>query len=154
MLQLFKLVDHGVPLPFRGVRNRRSIVFTRNAADAVLALIRMRSLEREVFFVGDAKALSTEDLVRKIAEALGRPARLFHLSQAVLTAVGKFGDFADHLLPFPLTSENLERLTGSLECTTSKLERVTGYRPRWSTDEALAITADWYDRARRQPKRS
>ncbi len=154
MLQLFKLVDRGIPLPFADIRNRRTIVFSRNAADAVLELLRIPSLTREVFFVGDAEALSTEALIRGIGTALGRPPRLFHLPQRILIGIAKVGDLAEYLLPSPLTSSTLERLTGSLECSTSKLQAATGYRPRWSTEMGLKITADWYAMHRRQPSRA
>jgi UDP-glucose 4-epimerase len=153
MLQLFKLVDRGVPLPFKGIQNRRTILFSRNAGDAVLALLRAPSVTRDIFFVGDREPLSTEALIRSIGRALKRPTRLFQLPEGVLTALSKAGDVANSLLGFPLTTKTLERLTGSQESSTRKLESVTGYRPRWSTDEGLAITAEWFDRACRQSKR-
>jgi UDP-glucose 4-epimerase len=154
MLQLLKLIDRGVPLPFRGVQNRRTLLFSQNAADAALTVLRTPLLAREIFFVGDREALSTEALIREIGRALNRPARLFHLPESILTALAKAGDVAGPLLAFPLTTKTLERLTGSQECATAKLESVTGYRPRWSTEEGLAITAEWFVRAGRQPKRT
>jgi nucleoside-diphosphate-sugar epimerase len=154
MLQLFKLVDRGVPLPFGGTKNRRSILFSRNAADAMLSLLRVPSLTRDIFFVGDREALSTEALIQAIGKALRRPGRLFHLPSGILTALGKVGDMADTLVAVPLTTKTLERLVGSQECATNKLASVTGYQPRWSTEEGLAITAEWFDRSRRQPNRS
>jgi UDP-glucose 4-epimerase len=152
MLQLFKLIDRRVPLPFLGIQNRRTLLFSRNAADATLALLRTPALGREVFFVGEREALSTETLIREIGRALNRPPRLFHLPRGILTALAKVGDGVDSLLAFPLTSKTLDRLTGSQECSTTKLEFVTGYRPRWSTEQGLAFTAEWFDRACRQPK--
>jgi UDP-glucose 4-epimerase len=149
MLQLFELVDRGIPLPFGGVRNSRTLLFSRNAADAMLALLRTANLSRDIFFVGDSVPLSTEALIRGIAGALGRPARVFRMPRSLLAAAARVGDLASAVFPFALTSETLDRLTGSQECAIGKLEAVTGFRPHWSTQEGLAITADWYQSARR-----
>ena len=154
MLQLFQLVDRGVPLPFRGIRNRRSILFSGNASAAILKLLKVPRLTREVFFVSDAAALSTEELIRAIGLSLGRSPRLFRMPRGVLTGFARLGDLADHFLPAPMTSEKLDRLTGSLECDTSKLRSVTGYSPQWSTEQGLTRTADWYKSRRRQPRAS
>jgi nucleoside-diphosphate-sugar epimerase len=68
------------------------------------------------------------------------------MPRPILVWMARLGDLANYLLPFPLTSDALERLTGSLDCSTAKLQAATGYRPRWTTEQGLQITADWYNR--------
>jgi nucleoside-diphosphate-sugar epimerase len=75
--RLVALVSRGLPLPFGGIENQRSMLSTGNLVPAVRALAGTRGLDGEVFFVADGVDLSTPELVRTIAEGLGRPARLF-----------------------------------------------------------------------------
>jgi hypothetical protein len=51
------------------------------------------------------------------------------------------------VVPWPLTSENLDRLIGSLAVDSSKLVGVAG-PPPFTLDQGLEATAQWY-RARR-----
>lgn len=39
-LQLIRLIDSGIPLPLAAVRNRRSMLYSGNAAEAIRASIR------------------------------------------------------------------------------------------------------------------
>ncbi len=144
MLRLFEAVDRGLPLPLGGVRNRRSLVFVGNVVAAIEQVILTPAAAGEIFFVRDARDVSTPDLVRAIALALGRPARLIPVPAPLFRAAGVIGDL---LLPFvrvPVTTAAVGRLFGSLVVDGSKLARVTGFEAPFSLEEGLRITADWY----------
>jgi nucleoside-diphosphate-sugar epimerase len=144
MLRLFALVDRGVPLPLGGVSNRRSLVYVGNVADALVAVLDTPQAAAETFFVSDGQDLSTPDLVRAIARALGRPARLIPVPPLLFQLAGRFGDFASGYLPFPVSSAAVDRLLGSLVVDSSKLTRVTGFRPTHRVEDGLRATADWF----------
>ena len=74
-LRLFQLVDRGTPLPLGLIHNRRSLLYTGNLTAALIAAMECPA-GGETFFVSDDEDLSTPQLVRAIARALGRPARL------------------------------------------------------------------------------
>ncbi len=143
-LRLMKLVARGAPLPFGAVENRRSLAFSGNVASAVAAALDAREARRETFLFSDGEDVSTPELIRTIARALGRPARLLPVPPAVFTTAGRFGDVFARGVPFPLTSAAVERLIGSLTVDSSRFRRVTGFRPPYSLDAGMARTADWF----------
>jgi nucleoside-diphosphate-sugar epimerase len=142
-LRLFAAVARGTPLPLGAVRNRRSLLFTGNLVAALLATLESPS-GGDTFFVSDGEDLSTPDLVREIARGLGRPARLLPVPVGALRAAGRIGDVLARMAPWPLTTEAVDRLVGSLAVDPSKLKRLTGYRPPYGVREGLGITARWY----------
>jgi nucleoside-diphosphate-sugar epimerase len=144
MLSLFRLVDRGVPLPLRSLRNRRSLLYVGNLAAAVRAVLEAPAAGTETFFVSDGHDLSTPELVRAIAEALGRPARLLPVPAAVFRAAGRVGDLVGRARRVPLSSAAVDRLMGSLSVDTAKLRRMAGYVPPFSVPDGLRETARWY----------
>ena len=130
MLRLFRLVDRGIPLPFGAVENRRSMLYVGNLVAAVRAVLEYPAAGARTFFVSDGRDLSLALLIRLIAAALGRPARLLPVPPALLRM----------LLP----SGEAERLIGSLTVDSSRLARATGYRPPYSVENGLRATAEWY----------
>lgn len=121
-LALMRAIAHGWPLPLAGVRNRRSLVYVGNLCDAVAACLESAAAAGKTFYVADGPPVSTPTLCRAIGAALGRPARLF--------------SFPPSLLP--------RRLTASLEVDDRAIRDHLGWRPPFSFEEGLRMTADWY----------
>ncbi len=144
MLRLFQLVDRGVPLPLGGITNRRSMAFAGNVVSAVRSVLALPGAAGETFFVSDGQDLSTPGLIREIARALGRPARLLPVPPALFRTGGRVGDVISRALPFPLTTPAVDRLLGSLAVDSSKLARVTGTTPPFTVREGIERTAAWY----------
>jgi nucleoside-diphosphate-sugar epimerase len=142
-LRLFDAVARGIPLPFGAVRNRRSLLFTGNLMAAILATLQSEA-GGDTFFVSDGEDLSTPDLVRQIARSLGRPARLVPVPERALRVAGLLGDLVARVAPCPLTTAAIDRLAGSLTVDSSKLIRLTGYRPPYRLHDSLRITAEWW----------
>jgi nucleoside-diphosphate-sugar epimerase len=143
-LRLFRLVDRGMPLPLGGVHNLRSLLYVGNLVAAVAAVLEPASSVRGRFLVADAKPVSTPGLVRLIAAALGRPARLWAVPQPLLRVAARTGDVLSALIPVPFGSDALARLTASLVLETSALTRATGFIPPATVEEGIALTATWY----------
>ena len=98
------------------------------------------------FFVRDPADVSTPDLIRAIARALGRPARLVPVPAPLFRAAGAIGDLLAPWVKVPVSSLAVARLLGSLAVDDSKLARVTGFEPPYPLVEGLRITAEWYRR--------
>ena len=143
-LRLMEMVDRGIPLPFGAVRNRRSLAYAGNVAAAARAALLAPAAARETFLVSDGEDLSTPQLVRALAAALDRPARLVPVSPALFRAAGRAGDALSTLVPFPLTTASVHRLLGSLAVDSSKLRRVAGFTPPYTVAQGLAETARWF----------
>jgi nucleoside-diphosphate-sugar epimerase len=144
MLQLFRAVRSGLPLPLGAIHNQRSLVYSGNLVAAVEALLACPGCWGETYFVSDGSDLSTPDLIRTIARALGRPARLVPVPSIILRAMGRAADLAGGLIPPVLSSGAVSRLVDSLTVDISKITQATGYRARFTTDQGFHVTAQWY----------
>jgi nucleoside-diphosphate-sugar epimerase len=141
---LFKAVEKGIPLPFGSIRNRRSFAYVGNAVAAVEGLITSPAAASATVYVSDEEDLSTPALVRRIARAMGRPARLVPVPEQALKGMMNFGGLLSRIAPFHLTGDSLTAVIGSLFVDTSRLRETTGYAPPTSVDRGMARTAEWY----------
>lgn len=142
--RLLGLVARGVPLPFGGIRNRRSMLYLGNLAEAVRRLLSTPGLGGRRFFVSDGVDVSTPELVKLIAAGLGRPVRLLPVTGPALRVAGRLGDLINRVLRVPLTSAEVERLAGSLAVRIDALREATGFTPPFAPDTAWRETAAWY----------
>jgi nucleoside-diphosphate-sugar epimerase len=132
-LALWRAVARGVPLPFGRIDNRRSFLYVGNLAHAIVALLDAPTETGRTWVVADRELVSTRELVRRIAAAVGKPARLVPVPVGLLVA----GAAAFR------RRDLITRLTGSLEIDASALALRIG-PPPYSFDEGLAKTAEWW----------
>ena len=133
-LRLLEAVDRGLPLPFASLRNRRSLIHVGNLADALIACACRPAAAGKTYLVCDGEDVSTAELIRRIAAALGRQARLFPFPVALLRLAGR----AAGKLP------QIERLTGNLVLDGEPIRKELGWRPPFSMQQGLAETAAWF----------
>jgi nucleoside-diphosphate-sugar epimerase len=131
--RLASLIKRRVPLPFGAVPNARSVVFVSNLVHAIILLLERQPGLGDIYYVADDVPLSTADLAREIGAALGTPARIVAVPPSVLRALARFGDAIASVAPFPFTTRELNKLTGTLVVDDSKLRGATGYAPLIST---------------------
>lgn len=124
---LMRWVEKGVPLPFGAVHNRRSLVAIDNLVDLIIRCIDHPAAANQLFLAGDGEDLSTTALLRGVAEAMGRPARLIPLPVALLRltarALGK--------------KAMAHSLLDSLQVDISKARDLLGWEPPVSIKEGL-----------------
>lgn len=129
--RLVRLVARGVPLPLGSVRNRRSLIYVENLADAIVRCIDHPAAASEAFVVSDGEDLSTAELVRRMARAAGRPARLLLCPPALLrlagVLLGRRGDVG--------------RLIDDLRVDSMKIRRRLAWTSPFTLDAAIAATA-------------
>ena len=130
-LALLRWVHRGIPLPLSAVSNRRSLIGVGNLVDLILRCVEHPDAANEVFLIADGEDLSTSDLLRRIGEALQKPARLFPVSVALLERAARLVGKGD----------DVRRLCGSLQVDASRTRRVLDWSPRVSVDEELRNTA-------------
>ncbi|MEI8394094.1 MAG: NAD-dependent epimerase/dehydratase family protein [Rhodospirillaceae bacterium] len=132
--RLMQVVRRGVPLPLGAVRNRRSLIYVGNLADAVIRCLDHPAAAGRRFLIQDGEAPAVPELVRRLARLLGRPARLVPVPVPLLRAgamlVGASAAFT--------------RLCGSLEVDDSELRCTTGWLPPFTLDDGLRATVDDY----------
>jgi len=121
-----------VPLPLASIANRRSIVFVGNLADLILHVARHPKASGSVVLPTDAEDVSTPELIRAIAAAIGSRARLFRFPRGVLrTAARLVGRSAE-----------MDRLTESLRLDSRHLRDELEWQPPFTLERALALSVD------------
>lgn len=113
---LLRLADTPWPLPFGGLRNRRSFIHVDDLADALVACAD-RGVAGRTYLVAHREPCSTADLVAQVRAMLGRPARLFAVPAAILEAAAAV----------LAQGERMRRLTRCLEIDASAAERELGW---------------------------
>lgn len=133
-LSLFKIVDRGIPLPLSGINNQRSFIYLGNLVDAIVTCINHPKASGQTYLVSDREDVSTPELIRRVAAALGRPARLFSFPLSLMRFAGKlFGK-----------TDAVERLISSLTSDSSKIQRELNWRPPYTMEQGLRETAEWF----------
>lgn len=121
-------LEKGIPLPLGAIHNRRSLVGIDNLVDIVLTTIDHPAAANRTFLVSDGEDLSTTELLRRTAAAMGRPARLLPVPAALLEGTARL-----------LGKATLaQRLLSSLELDTSFTRQTLTWQPPMTVTEGLA----------------
>ena len=82
-LRMSQWLARGIPLPLGAIReNRRSLVGVDNLVSLLLACLHHPAAANQIFLAGDGEDLSTAELLRRTAAALGVQARLIPVPAA------------------------------------------------------------------------
>ncbi len=88
-------LQRGLPLPLGAIDNQRSLLGLDNLTDLIVTCVRHPQAGGHVFFASDGEDLSTSDLLRRTAAAMGFKARLVPVPKRLLEVgafcVGKAG---------------------------------------------------------------
>ena len=132
--KLMRAVAAGSWLPLGSLANRRSLIYVENLCSALIQCLESSKAAGRTYLVSDGDDLSTTSLVRRIAAALGIPARLLRVPAPLLKLAGKLTG----------KSAAIARLTGSLRIDGSALCSELGWQPPYSVDQGLERTAAWF----------
>jgi nucleoside-diphosphate-sugar epimerase len=131
---LMRLLRSGIPLPLGSIHNRRTLVALENLVDLIVTCIDHPAAANETFLAGDPEDLSTTDLLRRLGNALGRPARL-------ISVPADWVEFGASLIGQRAIAH---RLCRSLQVDIGKAWQVLGWRPPIDVDAALRHTASQF----------
>jgi nucleoside-diphosphate-sugar epimerase len=125
--RLLDLVRSGVPLPLAAVNNRRSFIGLDNLVDLLIRCVDHPKAAGQTLLVSDGQDLSTPELLGMIANAMGRPARLFPVPVPLLRLAGQaLGRLNE-----------VDRLVGSLQVDSSATRQLLGWTPPVSVEEGV-----------------
>lgn len=131
-LSMMRWLERGVPLPLGAIKNRRSLVAIGNLVDLINVCISHPEAAGNTFLVSDGEDLSTSQLLRRMADALGVKPRLLSIPYWVLNLGASLIGRRDLA----------QRLCGSLQVDINKARDILGWLPVISVDEALRHTAE------------
>ena len=103
---LLRWVNKGFPWPLAAFDNKRSYASIENVCFVTAQLLK-KEVKTGVYEVCDDEAVSTNELIGLIGNVLGKKARMWYISQPMMTAFARVGDWI-HL---PLNTERLRKLT-------------------------------------------
>ena len=128
---LIRAVQRGIPLPLGAIHNKRSFVYVGNLVSLILRCIDQPAAANQVFLVSDGCDLSTTELLRGCAKALGVKSRLLPVPQKLIEAgsalIGK--------------RDVAQRLCGNLQVDITKARTLLGWTPPISVTDGLKATA-------------
>lgn len=131
---LMRVIAQGIPLPLGAIENKRSLVALDNLVDLIATCIYHPNAANQTFMVSDGESMSTPELIRRLASAMNRPARLFSVSLWFLLVSAK--------LTGKLSA--LQRLCGNLQVDIALTQSKLGWKPPISVDEGLRrAVAQW-----------
>ena len=137
-LELMDVVYKGVPLPLAGIHNARSLVYLENLVSALIACATHASAVGKTYLVRDGEDVSIPDLIRQLANGMGRSARIFPVPVKLLRGLGAlFG-----------RRDSIGRLIESLRIDDRNIRKDLGWKPKYTLQQGLQITSGWYGEQR------
>ena len=124
---LMRWLKFGIPLPFGSINNLRSLVAIDNLVDLIITCIDHPNGANQTFLVSDGEDLSTTQLLRRTAIAMGVAERLLPIPPPLL-------DLTFRILGRPDLST---RLLESLQVDLSPTKEILGWIPPLSVEEGL-----------------
>ncbi len=129
---MMRWLQRGVPLPFGAIHNQRSLVALDNLVDLIVLCLAHPSAANQTFLVSDGEDVSTSELLCRMGQAMGRPARLIpvpaNLLKLAAALLGK--------------SDVAQRLCGSLQVDITKTRQLLCWTPSLSLSEGLKKAAE------------
>ncbi len=135
-LRMMDWVNRGLPLPLATIRNSRSLIYLGNLVDALITCVVHPHAAGKIFLIGDGEDVSTPELIRRLARAMGRRPRLVSFPPVLLHLAGLLTG----------KSAEVERLLGSLRVDSSRIRRELQWTPTFSMAQGLRETVSWYFR--------
>jgi nucleoside-diphosphate-sugar epimerase len=133
-LSLLKFVNKGIPMPLASINNRRSMIYLGNLIDAIAACATHPRAAGQTYLVCDGEDVSTPELIKRVAAALGVSARLLPFPPELMRIAGKV------IGKGPL----IERLLGSLTVDVGKIKCELDWKPPYTMKQGLKETAAWF----------
>jgi UDP-glucose 4-epimerase len=124
---LMRAVQRGWPLPLGAVHNQRSLVALDNLVDFIVTCLSHSQAANQTFLVSDGEDVSTTELLRRTANAMGKKALLLPVPAFALS-------WAACILGKGLIAQ---RLCGSLQVDIDKTRCLLGWTPPLTLDQGL-----------------
>lgn len=121
---LYKLISKGIPYPLASFENKRSFLSVENLCFVIRKLLEHDDIPSGIYNVADDEPLSTNDLIKLIAQASGRKPKLLKINPVLIKSLARLGD----ILKLPLTIERLNKLTENYIVDNSKIKHALGMK--------------------------
>jgi UDP-glucose 4-epimerase len=135
LLQLMRSIEKGFPLPFKNIRNKRSLISLDNLVDAIIVSVFKAESAGNTFVVSDGDDISTPDLIGRIAASMGKKNRLVNYPEKTMAVISNL---------MPPMRPLLQRLTGSLVIDGGSFRNKLNWVPRETVDDGIKSMVSSY----------
>ena len=117
---LYKFISKGIPYPLAAFNNRRSFIGIDNFAFFIESIIfKYQRMESGIYNISDNETLSTNEVIEVIEDVLCRNIIKVALPKNFLFFLARIGD----MIPLPLNSKKLKKLTSNLIVSNAKIKQ-------------------------------
>ncbi|MCM0314514.1 NAD-dependent epimerase/dehydratase family protein [Bacteroides fragilis] len=118
---LYNVVKKGIPWPLGDFENRRSFTSIDNLCYVIEGLL-TKDVPSGIYHMGDDEALSTNELIVIMCEAMGKQPHIWKMNKRFMEACAGLGT----LLHLPLNTERLRKLTENYVVSNAKIKAALG----------------------------
>lgn len=140
-LALLNLAAKAPVLPFGRLNNRRSMIYVGNLADAIARCVAAAEAGGETFLVRDGEDVSTPELLRMLAAAMGRRTRMVPIPRFLVAAAASMAG----------RGAQYERLAGSFRINDDKIRHQLEWTAPYTVVQGVNATGRWFVNARGRP---
>jgi len=133
---LYKFVEKGIPYPLAAFNNKRSFLSVENLCFVIKELFE-KQIPSGVYNIADDEALSTNDVVRLLAAAADKKAKLWPIPAGLISGIARLGN----IFKLPLNTERLTKLTESYVVSNEKIVKAINLPLPVKTKQGLHVTA-------------
>lgn len=118
---LYGVVSKGIPWPLGAFENKRTFTSIDNLCYVVEGLL-TKDVPSGIYHMADDEALSTNELIEVMCEAMGKKAHIWKINRSLMEGVASIGT----TLHLPLNEERLEKLTENYVVSNAKIKKALG----------------------------
>ena len=118
---LYGVVSKGIPWPLGAFENRRTFTSIDNLCFVVEGLL-TKNVQSGIYHMADDEALSTNELIEVMCEAMGKKAHIWKINRSLMEGVASIGT----TLHLPLNEERLGKLTENYVASNTKIKKALG----------------------------
>ena len=120
---LYKLISKGIPYPLASFDNKRSFISIDNFSYFINQIIENKELlENGIYHISDDEAVSTKEIIEIIKKVENNNTLNLSLPKVLVKFLAKIGD----IIPLPLNTKRLKKMTGNLEVSNQKIKNALG----------------------------
>jgi UDP-glucose 4-epimerase len=133
-LSLLNIVYKQIPMPILNLKYPRAFIGLDNLIDVIIRCINYPNLSGKILLVSDGEDISVCDLVKKLSKMMKKSVKLFSFPELILKPI----------LNLTGKSTYTEKLFNSCKVDISYTRKILQWSPRFTLDEQLKKTVDWY----------
>ncbi len=148
-LTLLKAASRKIPLPFDSISGKRSMIFVKNACDAILRAIEGQKPGRpgvQTYFVTDGHDLTSAELYSSMFRVYHGKKGVFKAPVSLLRRMGTLGSYFGKLLgrSLPISEQVISRLVDDYRFSSEAFCHDYDWHPPYSLKDAIRETVDWH----------